>query len=50
MSVVTPAHAAELARGAAQLGVQLTSVQQEPRRRPESAWSGWARAVTVAAW
>lgn len=29
MSVVTPAHAAELARGAAQLGVQLTSVQQE---------------------
>ena len=29
MSVVTPAHAAELARGAAQLGVQLTSAQQE---------------------
>ena len=29
MSVVTPAHASELARGAAQLGVQLTSAQQE---------------------
>ena len=29
MSVVTPAHAAELARGAAQLGVELSPLQQE---------------------
>ncbi|MBV2132318.1 16S rRNA (guanine(527)-N(7))-methyltransferase RsmG [Pseudomonas sp. MAP12] len=29
MSVVTPAHAAELARGAAQLGVELSALQQE---------------------